>query len=226
MLLSRSKSCFALQLSVASFQLSETTSAGTAAGPEAHHAQKQNTGSVGSFQLPIVSVFASALSKTLCSYEFSVSRFQNTLFCLKTDNWKPTTVLLSFHTSVRIRRGRGTPHTSLCTDIRSDWLTAARPEAYQNLIYILKDQQTPLAIFLERSRKGTRTDKPAGPTLSQANQTYPIRFLLRRTDQATPIQSLNTRLSHPKKTWRKTGGDYRDRTDDPLLAKQVLSQLS
>ena len=25
---------------------------------------------------------------------------------------------------------------------------------------------------------------------------------------------------------RKTGGAYRDRTDDPLLAKQVLSQLS
>ena len=24
----------------------------------------------------------------------------------------------------------------------------------------------------------------------------------------------------------KTGGAYRDRTDDPLLAKQVLSQLS
>ena len=24
----------------------------------------------------------------------------------------------------------------------------------------------------------------------------------------------------------KFGGDYRDRTDDPLLAKQVLSQLS
>ena len=26
--------------------------------------------------------------------------------------------------------------------------------------------------------------------------------------------------------YRKTGGAYRDRTDDPLLAKQVLSQLS
>ncbi len=25
---------------------------------------------------------------------------------------------------------------------------------------------------------------------------------------------------------RRSGGDYRDRTDDPLLAKQVLSQLS
>jgi hypothetical protein len=27
-------------------------------------------------------------------------------------------------------------------------------------------------------------------------------------------------------SWRKTGGADRDRTDDPLLAKQVLSQLS
>jgi hypothetical protein len=26
--------------------------------------------------------------------------------------------------------------------------------------------------------------------------------------------------------WRRPGGDDRDRTDDPLLAKQVLSQLS
>ena len=28
------------------------------------------------------------------------------------------------------------------------------------------------------------------------------------------------------KACAKGGGDYRDRTDDPLLAKQVLSQLS
>ena len=26
--------------------------------------------------------------------------------------------------------------------------------------------------------------------------------------------------------WMNNGGAYRDRTDDPLLAKQVLSQLS
>ena len=30
----------------------------------------------------------------------------------------------------------------------------------------------------------------------------------------------------PASSVRKTGGAYRDRTDDPLLAKQVLSQLS
>jgi hypothetical protein len=27
-------------------------------------------------------------------------------------------------------------------------------------------------------------------------------------------------------SWKVAGGAYRDRTDDPLLAKQVLSQLS
>ena len=34
-------------------------------------------------------------------------------------------------------------------------------------------------------------------------------------------------VSYPiKKTLSRPGGDERDRTDDPLLAKQVLSQLS
>lgn len=31
---------------------------------------------------------------------------------------------------------------------------------------------------------------------------------------------------HPSREAAKDGGAYRDRTDDPLLAKQVLSQLS
>ena len=38
------------------------------------------------------------------------------------------------------------------------------------------------------------------------------------------FKNLGYALSHPSN--RKTGGASRDRTDDPLLAKQVLSQLS
>jgi hypothetical protein len=37
-----------------------------------------------------------------------------------------------------------------------------------------------------------------------------------------------SKIMAPEKSWRQQnhGGAYRDRTDDPLLAKQVLSQLS
>ena len=37
---------------------------------------------------------------------------------------------------------------------------------------------------------------------------------------------LNNNINYKKKQQQKNGGGERDRTDDPLLAKQVLSQLS
>ena len=45
---------------------------------------------------------------------------------------------------------------------------------------------------------------------------------------ASPLSGVRSNhLSYrPPRSSRKTGGAYRDRTDDPLLAKQVLSQLS
>ena len=44
----------------------------------------------------------------------------------------------------------------------------------------------------------------------------------------TPAGHLASRLLHSRVCLRQTSenGDDRDRTDDPLLAKQVLSQLS
>ena len=56
----------------------------------------------------------------------------------------------------------------------------------------------------------------------------PIRLALRLTAQVIPAipkpvsSTRSPRLARPA----RPGGDERDRTDDPLLAKQVLSQLS
>ena len=41
-----------------------------------------------------------------------------------------------------------------------------------------------------------------------------------------PLSQMSVRLTAPILPSRKVGGDERVRTDDPLLAKQVLSQLS
>ena len=41
-----------------------------------------------------------------------------------------------------------------------------------------------------------------------------------------PLSQMSVRLTAPILPFRKVGGDERVRTDDPLLAKQVLSQLS
>ena len=64
--------------------------------------------------------------------------------------------------------------------------------------------------------KGKSTKRPIG----RAN-----------TRMCLPIQSsvqnfLQTKQGVAEIRWPAIGGAYRDRTDDPLLAKQVLSQLS
>ena len=41
-----------------------------------------------------------------------------------------------------------------------------------------------------------------------------------------PTSRLSVVCSNQLSYWPTVGGDNRDRTDDPLLAKQVLSQLS
>ena len=41
---------------------------------------------------------------------------------------------------------------------------------------------------------------------------------------SSPLENIQAALRLSRE--RQSGGAYRDRTDDPLLAKQVLSQLS
>lgn len=62
----------------------------------------------------------------------------------------------------------------------------------------------------------------------QSDYIFSSRF---HTEQADCVQSANLILSfddrhHSISTPKHDGGAGRDRTDDPLLAKQVLSQLS
>jgi hypothetical protein len=81
---------------------------------------------------------------------------------------------------------------------RSDACNRARPETHQNLIHTYKDRTS--------QQSADRGDVTATRTRISPERA-PNCFLLYGTDH-----------SH--------GGDDRDRTDDPLLAKQVLSQLS
>ena len=97
-----------------------------------------------------------------------------------------------------------------CRSIRSD-LRWQRPETHQNLIHFAKDLSP------------GRTRRPAPPfgdtsgiTISTRN--HPRKSKCRIT-VASPRYPSNY-LHH------RSGGGDRIRTDDPLLAKQVLSQLS
>ena len=87
-----------------------------------------------------------------------------------------TNLILSFSTSLNVcRRGLGADTGFPMSDIRSDWLTAARPETHQNLIHNTK---TNIA-----AQKQQSTAKPAQPH-ALGSQTRPGRThtLLRRTN--------------------------------------------
>ena len=80
-----------------------------------------------------------------------------------------------------------------------------RPEAHQNLIHPDKEHTT-----LPGSTHPASTPAPDGTTT-------PTEFLISTVTTQPPA-------NHQPPT--KHGGGDRVRTDDPLLAKQVLSQLS
>jgi hypothetical protein len=123
-------------------------------------------------------------------------------------------------------RSRRQTYRYACTSGQT-WLTAARPETHQNLIHIAKDHNTRTA---QKRRPKCRTGNSKYPhALGSINCAEPKlrRGNLDDRHQAKPhaladrAQNLIATCSHCK-----TGGDYRDRTDDLLLAKQALSQLS
>ena len=106
--------------------------------------------------------------------------------------------------------------------------TAARPETHQNLIYIYKDHAHRRA--LQRYRHARSQNNHSTERSSQTNIATPNLLLLRDTKHPARVvqhNHLNTRSQEqPERAARRFGGGDRTRTDDPLLAKQVLSQLS
>ena len=107
----------------------------------------------------------------------------------------------------------------------------ARPETHQNLIHPAKEQRTPRKTAPSGSR-GTRhstaiqprprpgTNRLANPLTFRDAACHPTNQW-KRPPMETPNGDAQWR--RPMET---PNGDDRDRTDDPLLAKQVLSQLS
>ena len=67
-----------------------------------------------------------------------------------------TLLILSFSSSLIVfRRGLGVLQLTRHKNIRSDWLTAARPETYQNLIHSNKDHNTPRLSTRQNKRPST-----------------------------------------------------------------------
>ena len=102
--------------------------------------------------------------------------------------------------------------------------TAARPETHQNLIHSNKEQYP---------SKGAPTASPVRPQNNLSKQLAPQRHRQHRTSCFSAIHPAGRPCSvarnHHLNTIPKArghGGGDRTRTDDPLLAKQVLSQLS
>ena len=114
-------------------------------------------------------------------------------------------------------RSRGSPHLPCHhgrRTCRSDTATTARPATHQNLIHPDKDQLA-----------AAPDPHPARPPNSRRHP-HPTRSgkYPRNTDSTATIAPARSRPGHPP--GQDPGGGDRIRTDDPLLAKQVLSQLS
>jgi hypothetical protein len=93
---------------------------------------------------------------------------------------RPSTSLLLYSALqtplIVYRRGLGAAHAHAQTDIRSDWLTAARPETHQNLIHNTKTNNAP---HTSPGQAGPRRGTP-----NRQNQTSP-RFRGRTRDVRT-----------------------------------------
>ena len=68
--------------------------------------------------------------------------------------------------------------------------------------------------------------QPMVPRLINAKPLYLLRLVKDQTASSPKDQRQATTLVSELSTFKIRGGGRRDRTDDPLLAKQVLSQLS
>jgi hypothetical protein len=92
----------------------------------------------------------------------------------------------------------------------------ARPETHQNLIHPDKDLPSDNDPRAGASNRRRQRHRSSILNFQAQNHQCRLRSLLRDISQPT---------RHPNPTSDHGGGD-RTRTDDPLLAKQVLSQLS
>ncbi len=142
---------------------------------------------------------------------------------------RQATSLSTLHAPLNTLPGRRTsnPPRQEQTDHPVSSSDQARPETHQNLIHTFK---RPTA----RQHPDPRTRPPPRRTARRARPP-PTRVIPHA--MPNPISSLQRTQPDPDRTqtpehkpWRhrskSSGGGDRDRTDDPLLAKQVLSQLS
>ena len=70
-------------------------------------------------------------------------------------------------------------------------------------------------------------DLPGRTPITEPEQIFSLRFHTEQASDRSPLQTFFLANDiHAFLQPAKAGGAGRDRTDDPLLAKQVLSQLS
>ena len=106
---------------------------------------------------------------------------------------------------------------------RSDLLPMTRPETHQNLIHTDKEQML-LSVRVVTQPESNTTDHFIPTSVRSLGTKGPNRLLL--CDDTGPAHRARTKLANPIANPLRSGGGERVRTDDPLLAKQVLSQLS
>ncbi len=105
------------------------------------------------------------------------------------------------------RTSQTSPETQQC-QVQDQPSCPTRPETHQNQIHKTKEHRR------QTIRPGANTATDRNPSLSGARR-------------RSPMEDLNpSRASQASDQASQPYGDYRIRTDDPLLAKQVLYQLS
>src|SRR3978361_1356716 len=108
---------------------------------------------------------------------------------------------------------------------RTDLDPTAKTKAATELSYAPRGAPEP-DLQHKRTIKDTR-HTPMHPTLSGAHTASRSRNLSHKeVSQQAGLCPHPQKDGRPFETWARKHGDYRIRTDDPLLAKQVLYQLS
>ncbi len=142
---------------------------------------------------------------------FKLARMQRTQTCPNAAHSKQDR-----HSRSDTRQNSGTARSSTDTPVHGSTPGRTRPETHQNLIYSYKEQTPGHNPGADRRR-----DRPSGSMPGAATTPKLETSAILAGRCPFPVRQPKTLML------TKTGsGDDRDRTGDPLLAKQVLSQLS
>ena len=118
--------------------------------------------------------------------------------------------LLSFLSSLNIDVAIMEPHVFPHTDIRSDWLTATRPETYQNLIHSNKDHNPSKPSLKEAEGRGCEERiEPHTPRSRgcEDRSEHTLFSVVEQDHQAKPTARPQPRHHAYRRWWRLSGSN-------------------